>query len=76
MYEAGASPSYVMAQMGHSSSALALEVYARMQRDRDTGARMDALVRGADWAQMGTNGDGDHSFVASLDTPESQNVAL
>jgi integrase len=58
LYEAGASPAYVMAQMGHSSSALALEVYARkMERQRDTGERMDALVRGADWAQMGTNGE-------------------
>jgi len=35
--------------MGHTS---ALDVYARMmQRDRDTGVRMNALVRGADWAQ-------------------------
>jgi hypothetical protein len=58
LYEAGASPAYVMAQMGHSSSALALEVYARkMERQRDTGERMDALIRGADWAQMGTNGE-------------------
>jgi integrase len=52
MYEAGAQPTDVMAQMGHKSSKLALEVYAkRMNRERDTGARMDALV---DWAQMGT----------------------
>jgi hypothetical protein len=30
--------------------------YARkMERQRDTGERMDALVRGADWAQVGTN---------------------
>jgi integrase len=57
LYEAGASPAYVMAQMGHTSSALALEVYARkMARNRDTGARMDALIRGADWAQVGTGG--------------------
>jgi integrase len=56
LYEAGASPAFVMSQMGHTSSALALEVYARkMERQRDTGERMDALVRGADWAQMGTN---------------------
>lgn len=56
LYEAGASPAYVMAAMGHTSSALALEVYARkMERQRDTGERMDALVRGADWAQMGTS---------------------
>ena len=29
LYEAGAWPAYVMAQMGHTSSTLALEVYAR-----------------------------------------------
>jgi hypothetical protein len=45
-----------MGQMGHTSSALALEVYSRMMsRDRDTGARVDALIRGAEWAQTGTN---------------------
>ena len=44
------------AAMGHTSSSLALEVYARkMERNRDTGARMDALLRGADWAQAGTS---------------------
>ena len=42
--------------MGHTSSALALEVYTRvMERKRDTGERLDALLRTADWAQMGTN---------------------
>jgi hypothetical protein len=35
-----------MAQMGHTSADLALEVYARkMERKRDTGERMDALIR-------------------------------
>ena len=69
LYEAGASPAYVMAQMGHTSSALALEVYARkMERQRDTGERMDALIRGADWAQMGTNGgDGAADTAAMID---------
>lgn len=39
-----------MNQMGHKSAALALEVYAKkMERKRDTGARVDALMRGADW---------------------------
>lgn len=43
--------------MGHTSSALALEVYSKMMaRDRDTGARMDALVRGPDAALTGTGG--------------------
>jgi integrase len=55
LYEAGASPAYVMSQMGHTSSALALEVYTKvMERKRDTGERLDALLRGADWAPMGT----------------------
>jgi len=53
MYEAGAQPTDVMALMGHKSSTLALEVYAkRMNRERDTGKRMDALVNGH---SMGTN---------------------
>jgi integrase len=57
LYEAGASPAYVMAQMGHTDASLALEVYAKvMERQRDTGERMDGLLRGAGWAQTGTNG--------------------
>jgi integrase len=55
MYEAGASPAQVMAQMGHTSASMALEVYAKMMsRDRDTGVRIDALVRG-EKPPMGTN---------------------
>lgn len=55
LYESGSSPAYVMGQMGRTSSALALEVYSKMMsRDRDTGARMDALVRGSDVALTGT----------------------
>jgi integrase len=57
LYEAGATPAYVMAQMGHTDASLALEIYTKvMERKRDTGERMDALVRGADWAQTGANG--------------------
>ncbi len=52
----GGQESSLPAAMGHTSSSLALEVYARkMERNRDTGARMDALLRGADWAQAGTS---------------------
>ena len=52
LYEAGASPAYVMSQMGHTSSGLALEIYAKkMERSRDTGARIDALIKAADWGQ-------------------------
>jgi integrase len=57
LYEAGASPAYVMSQMGHTSAGLALEVYAKkMARSRDTGQRMDALIQAADWAQKGADG--------------------
>ncbi len=72
LYESGASPAYVMAQMGHESAALALEVYSKvMERKRDTGERMDALVRGADWAQTGTNGDGTAEALSTLTTKEA-----
>jgi integrase len=51
LYEAGATPAYVMAQMGHTDASLALEIYTKvMERKRDTGTRMDALMRGAEWA--------------------------
>ena len=73
LYEAGASPAYVMAQMGHTSSALALEVYTKvMERKRDTGARMDALIQGAQWAQTGTN---DAEVEIPLAASETRNPA-
>jgi integrase len=54
LYEAGASPAYVMSQMGHTSAGLALEVYAKkMARSRDTGQRMDALLQSPIWAEKG-----------------------
>jgi integrase len=66
LYEAGATPAYVMAQMGHTDASLALEVYSKvMERKRDTGARMDALVRGADWAPTGTSGAGEVGPLSS-----------
>jgi hypothetical protein len=53
---------------------VALEVYARkMKRERDTGARMDALV---DWAQMGTNDAEEAMDVVSVDTEKEQEPAL
>jgi integrase len=68
-YDAGASPAYVMAAMGHSSSALALEVYAKtMSRERETGARMGSHVRGVEKAQTGTNGDSGLADVLSAAT--------
>jgi hypothetical protein len=60
-----------MRQMGHTSSALALEVYARkMERSRDTGAKMDALVKGADWALLGTS-DATPAESLSLETTKA-----
>jgi integrase len=57
LYEAGANPVYVKAQMGHRSSALALDIYAhKMEVQRDTGARMDAIVFGPDWHAVPASG--------------------
>jgi integrase len=76
LYAAGASPAYVMGAMGHESAALALEVYAKMMaRQSNTGAAMDELVRGPEWAQMGTNGNEVHPSVASFDALERENAA-
>jgi integrase len=48
-YEAGASPAFVMSQLGHTSAALSPEVYAKVvERSRDTGMRIDALLRAPD----------------------------
>jgi integrase len=77
LYEAGASPAFVMSQMGHTSPSLALEIYARtMERSRDTGARLDALVRGAEWAPMGTAAQTtDPAFAAArTKTPPEQGL--
>jgi hypothetical protein len=63
-----------MSQLGHTSSSLALEVYAKkMERERDTGARMDALIRAANWAQAGTNGV---SELEALPVPETEEARL
>jgi hypothetical protein len=57
-----------MDQMGHTRADLALEIYAKkMERNRETGARMDALVRG-DWALTGTNGEVAADLSSLLET--------
>lgn len=77
LYEAGATPAYVMQQMGHESSALALEVYSKvMERKRDTGAQMDALVRGADWARTGTSDESDTETPAAPKSESPANAGL
>ena len=55
LYKAGATLAYLMGQMGHTDPALALAVCTKvMERKRDTGERMDALVRGSDSAATGS----------------------
>jgi integrase len=69
LYEAGASPAYAMQQMGHTSAALALEIYSKvMTLKRDTGARMDALLQGANWAVTGRSESEDAEPLAELTT--------
>ncbi len=56
LFEAGATVPYVMAQLGHSDPKVTLTIYSHvLERKRDHGERLDALVRGAEWAQTGTN---------------------
>ena len=58
-----------MAQMGHENASLALEVYAKkMQRNRDTGARVDALLGEGVRAETGSSSTG---AVAVLPAVES-----
>ena len=40
-----------------------------MSRERDTGVRLDALVRGAEWARTGTN---DSGVIATLESVEQE----
>ena len=61
--------SLTRSQAGHTSAAMALEVYAKsMARKRDTGEKVDALIRGAEWAQAGTNGSDPEILSPSLET--------
>jgi hypothetical protein len=49
---------YVMDQLGHSNPRVTLSIYTHvLERKRDHGKRLDALVRGTDWAPMGTSED-------------------
>jgi integrase len=77
-YAAGATPPAVMAAMGHTSAALALEVYAKVVAGstKGLGESMARLVRGPEWAQMGTNGAETTSGVAELDTAAVEETAV
>lgn len=55
LFEAGATVPYVMAQLGHADPKVTLGIYAHvLRREGDTGRRLDALVKAADWAAMGS----------------------
>ena len=55
-FAAGASPAAVMNALGHTSAALSLEVWAGRGWGDPRPRRVDArLVRGPEWAPMGTN---------------------
>lgn len=58
LYALGEDPPTVMAEMGHSSPALALAIYAQaMRRDEGEKQRLRALVSGAELALIGTPAD-------------------
>jgi integrase len=54
LYAIGEDPPTVMAEMGHTTPALALSIYAHaMRRGEDERERLRALVNGVDWAANG-----------------------
>jgi integrase len=54
LYALGESPPVVMAEMGHTSAALALKAYTKsIARGDGDQAQLAALVEGADWANTG-----------------------
>ncbi len=58
LYALGESPAVVMAEMGHTSPALALRVYAQaMRRSDDENRRLSALVDGCELAVSGSRGE-------------------
>jgi integrase len=77
-YAAGATPPAVMAAMGHTSAALALEVYARVVAGstKGLGESMARLVRGPDWAPTGTSDAEVASGVVDVDTTAAEKWAV
>ena len=68
LFEAGATVPYVMAQLGHADPKVTLGIYAHvLRRKGDTGERLDALVRAADWAATGSGSDSGASERGSGD---------
>ncbi|WDT93801.1 tyrosine-type recombinase/integrase [Thermoleophilum album] len=71
LYALGHDPADVMEQMGHSDPRLALRIYAQaMRRGEDEKRRLRALVKGADWAPLGTTVDSEAPVESSDDPSE------
>ena len=57
LYLRGEDPVYVMEQLGHTDPKLALRIYAKVigdRRRRGRGERLVAVIRGVEWAPLGT----------------------
>jgi integrase len=77
LFEAGATVPYVMAQLGHADPKVTLSIYAHVLRRRgDTGDRLDALVRAADWAATGSDGTAAVLGLEASATPENEKTPL
>jgi len=65
-FAAGASPAAVMNALGHTSASLSLEVYGKVVAGATPGLgeTMARLVRGPNWAVMGSNSIGELQDVA------------
>jgi NAD(P)-dependent dehydrogenase (short-subunit alcohol dehydrogenase family) len=65
-----------MGTLGHTSAALSLEVYARVVTGatKGLGEGMARLVRGADWALLGTSDAQTASALTETDNSASQKV--
>jgi integrase len=69
LYLRGENPVYVMHQMGHTDPKLALRIYAKVtgvQRRREPGVRLVAVLDGPRWAENGVVARADDRALASL----------
>jgi hypothetical protein len=67
----GEDPPYVMAQLGHPDAAFTLRGYAHaMRRDEGDKERLKALVKGRDWAPLGTTSPDEGSERSDDQLPE------
>jgi integrase len=69
--EAGADPAWTAAQIGHARSRFTLDVYTDVRNRRHSPVeRIGALVRGDDWAPLGTSAH-DDDVASDADALES-----